>query len=147
MTAKSPRLSWLSWSIFFEAAHFHQYKTKSLGLQYRKMRLGPVADEYFWVIDDLYERKAINIDTAGPALMISLVEAAETAPTDLLNKKEIDLARRVAQTWQTKNTQAIVEFTHNQTTYKNCPEGGFIDYDLIKELPGGAVYTPIEAGE
>ena len=102
------------------------------GLAYRRITHGPVPDQYFRIIDELYESGAITIEKkqGGNAFMIGLVE---NAPTNKLNQAELKLINKISSKWKNKNTQEIVDFTHQQLPWKICRQGEFIPYELITQ--------------
>lgn len=107
------------------------------GLAYRRIQQGPVPDQYFRVIDELYESEAINIKSSGNAFMIQL---NERAPNSELTSEEIDTIKKVAHKWKNKSTPEIVEFTHQQLPWKVCRAGEFIPYELITQEEPENVY-------
>lgn len=100
------------------------------GLAYRRIAHGPVPDQYFRVIDELYESGAITIENKGMAFMI---KSNENAPTNQLDDKEIKVIKDVSIKWKDKNTQDIEDFTHNQLPWKICRPGELIPYELITQ--------------
>ena len=118
--AKLVYLSDFSW--------FYHHKESMTGAVYRAIQRGPVADEYFRVIDKLFEEQAISIEAKGAALLIGTVEQP---PLDKLNEEELGLIKEICEEWQGKSTQEIVTFTHNQAPYKRTNIGDFIAYKQI----------------
>jgi transcriptional regulator with XRE-family HTH domain len=100
------------------------------GLAYRRIPHGPVPDQYFRVIDELYESGAITIENKGTAFMI---KANENAPTSQLKEKEINIIKDVSERWKDRNTQEIEDFTHEQLPWKICRAGELIPYELITQ--------------
>ena len=107
------------------------------GLSYRRIQQGPVPDQYFRVVDELYESGAITIENKGTSFMI---KANENAPTNQLSKQEVELIKKVSQVWKHKNTQDIVDFTHEQLPWKICRQGELIPYELITQEEPNHVY-------
>ena len=126
-----------------EFNYFYWQKNRLTGLNYRKIAQGPVADEYFMVIDDLYDRGQINIESSGRAFMISLVEDPATTPRDLLDDAGLQIIKTISRAWQSKNTQSIVDFTHQQLPYRQTEPGHFIDYELINKEDRKNLYSPL----
>lgn len=107
------------------------------GMVYRRIQRGPVADEYFRAIDDLFEEQSIIIQPSGAALMIS---PNEVGPTSKLNLDETTFIQKVCEKWQGERTETIVNFTHNQFPWKNSAAGSFIPYEMILEEDPANVY-------
>lgn len=108
------------------------------GLAYRRIAQGPVPDEYFRSIDELFEMGALTIEPKGTAFMISANES--DAPRSELANGEVELIKNVATKWRGKPTAEIVEFTHNQLPWKLCRPGEIIPYELITQEDPGNVY-------
>ena len=111
-------------------AWFYDNLKPMSGLLYRRIPRGPVPDQYFRVIDELFESGAISIKNKGVAFMI---EATEKASSDLLSEEELALIKQIATEWKDRNTQEIVNFTHGQLPWKICRQGEFIPYELITQ--------------
>lgn len=100
------------------------------GLAYRRIAHGPVPDQYFRVVDELYESGAITIESKGMAFLIT---ANENAPTNQLTDDEIKVIKNISIKWKNKNSQDIEDFTHNQLPWKICRQGELIPYELITQ--------------
>jgi transcriptional regulator with XRE-family HTH domain len=109
---------------------FYRNGVSISGLTYRSIQRGPVADDYFRAIDELFEDQAIAIEPSGAALLIS---SREPASQDRLSKDQVSLIKEIGERWRSKNTAEIVEFTHNQTPWRSSTPGGLISYDTILE--------------
>lgn len=109
------------------AWYFHNGKSMTNAM-YRCIPKGPVADDYFRAVDELYEEQAIAIEPKGQALMISAVESVNSK---LMDANEIDLIQKICAKWQGRSTDDIVEFTHGQSPWKNSSAGTMIPYELI----------------
>jgi transcriptional regulator with XRE-family HTH domain len=118
-------------------AWFYENLKPMSGLAYRRIQQGPVPDQYFRVIDELYESGAITIENKGTSFMI---KANENAPKNQLSEQEIELIKKVSQAWKDKNTQDIVDFTHEQLPWKICRQGELIPYELITQEEPSHVY-------
>lgn len=103
----------------------HRSMTDAL---YRCIPRGPVADDYFRAVDELYEEQAIAIEPKGPALMISAVEDVRSTS---LSSSELELIEKIGKKWQGHSTDSIVEFTHQQSPWRNSIQGAFISYETI----------------
>ena len=117
-------------------AWFYHHKKPMTGALYRAIQRGPVADEYFRVIDQLFENQVIIIEPKGAALMISAIDRQEEF--DRLNEKELSLIDKICARWKGKTTQDIVDFTHDQAPHKNTELGGLVAYKhiLLESLDG-----------
>lgn len=110
------------------------------GLQYRRIKYGPVPDLYFRAIDELEEDGKIEIERKGDVLLISENRGSGREKLTLLSKKEQDLINKVSLKWKDKKTSEIVDFTHNQLPYKICQPDEIIPYELITQEDPDYVY-------
>lgn len=111
------------------------------GLQYRRIQQGPVPDEYFRVIDEMYDKGEIDIKFSGKAMMIKLNSGEGDDPQDkVLSNEQDKLIRNVAKEWKAARTESIVRFTHQQYPWKLCYEGELIPYELIIQEDPDRVY-------
>jgi len=120
-------------------AWFYNYLRPMSGLSYRRIQQGPVPDQYFRVIDELYDSGAITIEKkkGGTVWMIGSVEKASS---DKLDPDELSLIKKITKQWKDKNTSEIVKFTHDQLPWKICRQGELIPYELITQEEPEHVY-------
>ena len=116
---------------------FYKNLSSMSGLAYRRIKYGPVPDQYFRALEELVEENQVHIE-AKNAHMISAVE--DTPPTYGLSKEEQVLIKSICKKWKGKNTNDIVEFTHNQLPWKLCKENELIPYELIIQEDPEYVY-------
>ena len=118
---------------------YHENLKSMSGMQYRKIAYGPVPDKYFHIIDELYKKGKLDMESKDSAILISPTKDGEQEPTDKLSTKEKKFIAKIAKKWKNRNTQDIVGFTHNQMPYRFSEEGEIIPYELIiQEDPGYA---------
>ena len=112
------------------------------GMSYRKIQLGPVPDNYFRAIEELYEEGFINIDcaTKDGAFLISQSRSGEQDKLPELNVAEKKLIKNISIKWKDKRTQDIVKFTHDQLPYLICDDNEIIPYGLITQENPDHVY-------
>jgi len=118
-------------------AWFYRHLSSMSGLTYRRIKYGPVPDQYFRAIEELIDENQITMRT-GDAHMISPVE--KNPPTLGLSKDEQALIKQICKKWKGKNTADIVEFTHGQLPWKLCKENELIPYELIVQEDPEYVY-------
>lgn len=109
------------------------------GMSYRKLPQGPVSDVYFRALDELEEKGVVAREEKGNAILFSLIESG-TAPTNRLSKEEKNLIDKIGNSWQGKQTQEIVDFTHAQLPWQICRDGEVIPYGLITQEEPERVY-------
>lgn len=125
-------------------AWFYEHLESMSGMQYRKMTYGPVPDGFFRALDELEESGKIVIEhknTEGKDMfLISESESNKNEKIKTLSKDEGVLMKKIAEKWKDKNTNDIVNFTHNQLPYFLCREDELIPYELITQEDPDLVY-------
>lgn len=107
---------------------FYAHQISMTGATYRAIQRGPVADEYFRAIDDLFDNGTITITPSNAAIMISPNESYGSGD---LSDAEQNMIRTICDKWRDRSTSEIVDFTHNQAPWKTTAPGGFVDYRTI----------------
>lgn len=115
-------------------ASYYKYLKPISGFKYQKFPLGPVAIQFFTIIDD---SESFIVEQKAKAIMISLNEAPDDTVFD---KQELSLIKEICQKWKKATTQEIVEFTHNQVPWKVCKNEDVIPYTLINNEEPENVY-------
>ncbi len=122
-------------------AWYYDHFESMSGMEYRRIKYGPVPDMYFPAIDELFEQGKINISpTDEGAMMIEQTEGAQRDALGAINIKEKALIKKIAEKWKGKRTNEIVDFTHNQLPYKLCSDNEIIPYELITQEDPEYVY-------
>ena len=111
------------------------------GVRYVRREYGPVADIFFEMTEDLFDKGKINITPLDYALMIDSTTIEEN--DSLLSTEEKDLLDKICVFWKDKRTSEIVNFTHEQKPWKMCRDGEYIPYSLIIQEDPCHVYAPI----
>lgn len=107
------------------------------GLEYRRIQQWPVPDAFFTTIEDLFDEESISIEIDWNSHLISNKWYFKT---DKLSLEEKSLLNKIAEKWKYKNTQEIVEFTHNQLPWMICEDKEIIPYWLITQEDPNNVY-------
>lgn len=122
-------------------AWFYTHLESMSGMQYRKIKHGPVPDVYFRAIDELFEDGQISITpTEDGAMLISETRNSRKATLSLISKQEEKLIEKISEKWKSKNTKEIVAFTHNQLPYAICLDNEIIPCELITQENPEDVY-------
>ncbi|MBL4694465.1 DUF4065 domain-containing protein [Candidatus Gracilibacteria bacterium] len=115
-------------------ASYYEYLVPISGFEYHRLAQGPVAIEFFDLIDT---DESLCVESKGRAMMISLTEnpseSSLTADEDVIVKK-------ICLKWKKKNTKEIVEFTHQQIPWATSRVGEVIPYELINMEDSQNVY-------
>lgn len=123
---------------------FYKKLESMSGMQYRKIQYGPVPDSFFRAIDELEESGKIVIDRktreGKEMLLIAESESNVNEKISTLSKDELLLIRNIAKKWNEKNTNEIVNFTHNQLPYLISRDNEIIPYELITQEDPEYVY-------
>lgn len=104
------------------------------GLEYCKLPQGPVAIEFFDILDS---NESICVEKKNNALMVSLIEQPDDS---VLNEDEQKLVRAVCKKWKKATTQEIVDFTHKQLPWAMCKDREAIPYSLINNEDPQNIY-------
>lgn len=116
---------------------FVEHGRSMSGLGYRALPRGPVADVFFQMTDEMFESGQVQIDAKGAALLFSNAEQPSYAN---LSTQEIDHIKKIAEKWQTSDTQTIVDFTHSQSPWTSTAPGMEIPYELARQIPKDQLY-------
>lgn len=121
-------------------SYFYENLLPMSGVRYVRRDYGPVADIFFELTEDLYDKGKINIVPLDYALMIH--STSMERETGLLSGEEKALLDKICNFWKGKRTSEIVNFTHEQKPWKMCRDGEYIPYSLIIQEEPNHVYTP-----
>ena len=120
--------------------YFYDNLTPMSGVRYVRREYGPVADIFFEMTDDLYDKGKIDIKPLDYALII---RSTTTEKEDnLLSAEERALLDKICNYWKDKRTSEVVNFTHEQKPWKQCRDGEYIPYSLIVQEDPDHVYAP-----
>jgi putative transcriptional regulator len=106
-------------------ASYYKFLNPISGFEYRRLEQGPVAIEFFDIIDS---NESICVEKKDKAMMVSLIEQPDDK---VLNAAEHKLVQAICKKWKKVNTQEIVDFTHHQLPWAMCKERDVIPYELI----------------
>lgn len=120
---------------FADFAWYFKTSQSMSGLAYRKIEYGPVPDAYFRILEEMDEQARIEIkkkDIDGKTMYeISETFISEIEDLDLISSEEKVLIGEIWNKWKDKNTNQIVQYTHNQAPYKTVEMNQIIPYELI----------------
>lgn len=124
-------------------SHFYDLLEPMSGVRYVRREYGPVADIFFEMTEDMYDKGEINIDIlSGGANMV--IKSSTYKPDDsLLSAEEKKRLDEICDLWKDKRTEEIVNYTHGQKPWKACLDGEYIPYSLITQEDPDHVYTPV----
>ncbi|MCL1982813.1 MAG: DUF4065 domain-containing protein [Clostridiales bacterium] len=121
-------------------SYFYNNLAPMSGVRYVRREYGPVADIFFELTDDLYDKGKIDIKPLDYALIISPTTIAQEE--NYLSDEEKDLLDKICVFWKDKRTSEIVNFTQEQKPWKMCRDGEYIPYSLITQEDPDHVYAP-----
>lgn len=120
---------------------FYENMKSMSGMQYRRIKYGPVPDSYFRALDELEDEGKISIDRSkSDVILISETDSSKRDRLTTIDKEEKALMTKVANKWMNKRTPEIVNFTHRQLPYKLCAPNELIPYELIIQEDPEYVY-------
>jgi len=123
-------------------SHFYDNLSPMSGVRYVRREYGPVADTFFELTEDMYDKGKINIEPLDYALMIK--PTSKDQVFDLLSDEEKNLIDKICNYWKDKRTSEIVNFTHEQKPWKMCRDGEYIPYSLIIQEDPDHVFAPLD---
>lgn len=129
------KLSILTYLIDF--TYYRQHSRPISGEIYRHTPRGPVADDYFRAIDELYEGQSIALEPSGSTLVIRSIEQV---PTKLLSESELSLVQKICAKWQLESTEAIMAFVREQISGKANRSGEPIPYESVLSQQPDSLY-------
>ncbi len=106
-------------------ANYYKFLNPISGFEYHRLDQGPVAIEFFDIID---QDESICVEKKGKAIMVSLLEEPDD---NILENEEKKIIRAVCGKWKKANTQKVVDFTHRQIPWAMCKPREVIPYELI----------------
>ena len=109
-------------------------------VRYVRREYGPVADIFFELTENLYDKGKIDIKPLDYALLITSTTSEKE--DGLLLDEEKALLDKICSYWKDKRTSEIVNFTHEQKPWKMCRDGEYIPYSLIIQEEPDHVYAP-----
>lgn len=120
--------------LYFADAQTFKLRGQTIsGLIYRKLPQGPVPYEFFQSIDEMADNKIIDIKFSGLAQMIGTVEPVNIEELNL-EGNELSLIEDIAKKWKDKRTDAIVNYSHQHTTWLNAEEYEPINMALLRSF-------------
>jgi transcriptional regulator with XRE-family HTH domain len=141
-TLKKTKLAKLMYLADF--AWFYENLESMSGMEYRKMKSGPVPSDFFRAMQELEEEGAIVVkhELKGERDMYLISEGRGSAKRTLdeLSTEENILIDKVWSKWSDANTREIVDFTHEQLPYKLAFDGDVVSYPLITQVNPEDVY-------
>jgi len=125
-------------------AWFYNHLKSMSGMQYRKIKYGPVPDAYFRALDELEEEGKIIIDRKNAdgkeMLIISESDSNKKQKLGDISNDETVLMKEIYKKWKGKKTAEIVNFTHNQLPYLMADDEEIVSYALITQEDPHEVY-------
>jgi transcriptional regulator with XRE-family HTH domain len=126
---------------FADFAWFYSNLKSMSGMQYRKIKYGPVADSYFRIIDDMFDSGEIDIEqTEDGAMLISQTRSGAKVHLFDINKPEQRLIININKKWRDKKTNEVVDFTHKQFPYLFAQENEIVSYELFTQENPDEIY-------
>lgn len=125
-------------------AWYYDHLDSMSGMQYKKFAYGPVPDTFFRVFEELEVEGKIIVDRRKEGdkdyFLITESDSNKNQKVTSISKEEQTLMENIAEKWREKNTDDIVNFTHNQLPYSICRDNEVIPYELITQEDADKVY-------
>lgn len=138
---KIPKTKLAKLLYFADFGWFYAHLESMSGMQYRKIKYGPVADSYFRIIDDMFDSGEIEIEqTKDGAMLISQTRSGAKVHLSKIEKAEGKLIVDIDKKWQDKKTTEIVDFTHKQFPYLYAQDNEIVSYELFTQENPDEIY-------
>ncbi len=119
---------------FADFGWFYYHLQSMSGMQYRKIKYGPVADSYFRIIDEMFDSGEIQIDNREDgAMLISQTRSGQKIDLSKISKEEQKLIENIEKKWKGKKTAEVVDFTHKQFPYLFCQDNDLVSYNIFTQ--------------
>lgn len=141
LDTKIPKTKLAKLLYFADFGWFYSHLESMSGMQYRKIKYGPVADSYFRIIDDMFDSGEIEIEqTKDGAMLISQTRSGAKVYLSQIEKAEEKLIIDIEKKWQDKKTNEIVDFTHKQFPYLYAQDNEIVSYELFTQENPDEIY-------
>ncbi|MDO8659164.1 MAG: DUF4065 domain-containing protein [Candidatus Parcubacteria bacterium] len=141
LNKKIPKTKLAKLLYFADFGWFYSHLQSMSGMQYRKIKYGPVADSYFRIIDDMFDSGEIEIEqTKDGAMLISETRNGAKIHLSKVDREEEKLIKNIEKKWQNKKTNEIVDFTHKQFPYLYAQENEIVSYGLFTQENPDEIY-------
>lgn len=126
---------------FADFGWFYSNLKSMSGMQYRKIKYGPVADSYFRIIDEMFDNGEIQIENREDGGMI-ISQTRSGAKVDLkeIGRAEEKMIKDIEKKWRNKKTAEIVDFTHKQFPYLYAKDNEIVSYELFTQENPDEIY-------
>lgn len=126
---------------FADFGWFYSHLQSMSGMQYRKIKYGPVSDSYFRIIDEMFDKGEIQIENREDgAMLISQTRSGAKIELAGINKEEEKLIKNIEEKWKGKKTTEIVDFTHKQFPYLYAQDNEIVSYGLFTQENPDEIY-------
>ncbi len=126
---------------FADFGWFYYHLQSMSGMQYRKIQYGPVAESYFGMIDEMFDKGEIDItQTKDGAMLISQTRSGAKVYLSKINSEEKKLIKDIEKKWKGKKTNEIVDFTHKQFPYLYAQDNEVVSYGLFTQENPDEIY-------
>ncbi len=126
---------------FADFGWFYSHLQSMSGMQYRRIKYGPVADSYFRIIDEMFDKGEIQIENREDgAMLISQTRSGTKVDLKDINKEEQKLIKNIEEKWKGKKTTEIVDFTHKQFPYLYAQDNEIVSYELFTQENPDEIY-------
>lgn len=126
---------------FADFGWFYSHLHSMSGMQYRKMQYGPVAESFFAVIDDMFDRGEISIEqTNDGAMLVSQTRSGAKSYISMLGEEEKKFIKDIEKKWRSKKTVEVVDFTHKQLPYLFARDNEVVSYALFTQEDPDDIY-------
>lgn len=114
---------------------YKMYGYSMTGLEYARIPYGPVPDNYEIILQELEKNEIIDYTKIiHENYDEDILKSKVGNDFGILTKEEIDILKSVKNYFLNFNVSSIVEFSHNESAYKNTNPSELISYEYAFDL-------------
>jgi putative zinc finger/helix-turn-helix YgiT family protein len=116
--------------------HFKQYTVSITGARYARATFGPVPDKYETLLAALIENGSLASEefTCSEEITGERLVALKNPDFTLFSDSEIKILATVREKFRGFSSRRIMEYSHNETGYKETVSGQFISYKYAGQM-------------
>lgn len=116
--------------------HFKEYTVSISGMNYARIKFGPVPNNYEFIYANLLNNKLLEIEEEyyRGDIVGERFKSTKQPDLNIFSNTELNIITHVAEFFKNHNATQISNFSHEEKGYKETPSGGIISYSYADEL-------------
>ena len=122
--------------MFYADFLYYKNSCKSItGLEYAKIKFGPVPDQFESILNECLKEKIINYEVIYKGQYeCHNISSNKTFDETIFEKEELEVLKKVKDKFKDFNSKDIVNFSHKEKAFTETNIGDKISYDYAFEL-------------